>query len=88
MENTKHWLTPHELVAWAKEVNGIRKPNSRMNNTDIRVVIRWLGDHTYDIIWIGDKETHLGLVGISNMLLITMTVFPKFYIRHVLWQRN
>ena len=76
-----------ELVASAKEVCSITKPNSEMTDDEIRAVIHWLGKRLPDTSW-KDGKMVLGRAGIDLMLFVTMSEFPEFYQKHGLGQYN
>ena len=88
MENTNSWMTPSQMVDLTKANFNIVKPNDDMNEDDIRQTMRWIGDCSVDTIYVYSEKTKLGSIGIGNMLFVTLMVFPAFYIKHELWQRN
>jgi hypothetical protein len=88
MENISYCVTPGQLVEWAKANLNIDKLNDDMTNDDIRQSIRWIGFHSFDTVYGEDEKPRLGRIGIDNMLLITMMVFPAYYQKYELTQRN
>ena len=88
MENIDNWMTPDQLVDWAKASLNIVKPNSEMTNDDIRRAIRWIGDCSVDTIYLDGEKTRLGRIGVNNMLLVTLMEFPDYYVKHELSQFN
>ena len=88
MNNLHSWITPEELVEWAKFSLHIDRPNSQMTDNDIRQTIRWIGDYSFDTIYFDDGKTQLGRIGVNNMLLVTLMVFPHYYVKYELSQFN
>ncbi|MFC1982521.1 hypothetical protein ACFLV5_01860 [Chloroflexota bacterium] len=43
IEDNDSWMTPEQLVCWAKVNTHITKLNEDMTNDDIRRAIRWVG---------------------------------------------
>ena len=82
------WMTPIQLVGWAKAALNITKLDNDMTEDDIRRVMRWIGDCTIDTLYFNDGLPHVGRIGIGNMLLVTLLVFPDHYVKYQLWQRN
>jgi len=87
MENLNNWLTPNEVVYWAKTRLGILKLDSEMRGADIRKTIRWIGIRSGDTMYLED-EPFFGRIGIGLMLTVTLVVFPAYYTYYELWQRN
>ncbi|MFC1972636.1 hypothetical protein ACFLVE_04460 [Chloroflexota bacterium] len=81
-------MTPDQLVDWAKASLNIMKLNTDMSDDDIRRAIRWIGDCSVDTIYIDGEKTRPGRIGINNMLLVTLMVFPEYYMQYELIQRN
>ena len=81
-------MTPDQLVDWAKASLNIMKLNTDMSDDDIRRAIRWVGDCSVDTIYIDGEKTRPGRIGINNMLLVTLMVFPEYYMQYELIQRN
>ena len=79
---------PDQLVGWAKASLNIMKLDEDMTEDEIRQSIRWIGDCSVDTIYLDGEKTRLGRIGIHNMLLVTLLVFPEFYERHELAQFN
>jgi hypothetical protein len=88
MECNNSWMTPNQLVELAKTNLNIDKPNDEMTNDDIRQVIRFIGDNSFDTIHTDGEKPRLGRIAIYNMLLTTLMVFPAYYRRYELTQRN
>jgi hypothetical protein len=82
------WITPIQLVDWAKASLDILKLDCDLTETEIRRVMRWIGDCSVDTIYIDGNKTRNGRIGIGNMLFVTLMVFPDYYIKYQLWQRN
>jgi len=76
-----------ELVALAKEVCSITKPNSEMNDDEIRTIVYWIFECLPDTSWVDGKMVP-GRAGINLMLFVTLSEFPKFYQEHGLGQYN
>jgi transcriptional regulator with XRE-family HTH domain len=81
-------MTPNQLVELAKTNLNINKPNAQMTNDDIRQSIRWIGNHSFDTSHTDGEKPRLGRIGIDNMLLVTLLVFPDYYMQYQLTQRN
>ena len=88
LENLNCWVKSTDLVEWAKAHLDIDKPNSLMTNDDIRRSIRWIGDNSIDTVRVYDRSTHLSRIGIDNMLLVTLIVFPEYYMKYELAMLN
>jgi hypothetical protein len=88
MQNIKDWVTPHEVVYWARANLGITHPNDSMTRADIRRAIRWIGMCSVDTIYIDNDKPVFGRIGIGLMLTVTLMVFPEYYAHYELWQRN
>lgn len=88
MENFYNWIMPEELVEWAKAVLCIDRPNSQMTDDDIRQAIRWIGDCSFGPIPFPSGRLRWSRLGISNMLLVTLLVFPEYYVKYELSQLN
>ena len=82
------YLTLEQLLNWAKANLNIIKLNSDMTNEDIRRAIRWIGECSFDTIFIDGDKPKLGRHGIGLMLSVTLIEFPEFYIRYELSQFN
>jgi len=81
------YLKAGEIIAAAKKVNSIAKPNSRMKDVEIREVTRWAALSTPGTFW-NDGKMIFSRVGIDLMLFLTLMTFPKFYKKHSLSQFN
>jgi hypothetical protein len=88
IDNANGWMEPIMLVEWAKSRLDIQVPNAQMTNDDIRKAIRFIGDCSIGTTHTGGGKTSLGRIGIDNMLLVTMMVFPAYYMQYELAQRN
>ncbi|MFC1956533.1 hypothetical protein ACFLWZ_08510, partial [Chloroflexota bacterium] len=82
------WMTPDQLVDWAKASLNIMKLNTDMSDDDIRRAIHWVGDCSVDTIYLDGEKTRHGRIGINNMLLVTLLEFPDYYMQYELIQRN
>ena len=80
------YLTPTQLVDWAKANLNIMKLNQDLSDKEIARLMRWVGMCTYDTIFTDGDKPHMGRIGIGNMLSVTMVVFPEFYQKHELSQ--
>ena len=83
-----NWLTSTQLTDWAKANLNIIKPNEALTNDDIRKIIRWIGECSYDTIYIDGDKPKLGRVGIGLMLTVTLLEFPEYYMKYELAQFN
>jgi len=81
------WLTPTQIIDWAKANLSIIKPDSDLSEDEITRIMRWIGGCSYDTIFIGNKPK-LGRQGINNMLFMTLMTFPELYIEWGLSQPN
>ena len=88
MENLNYWVKPTDLVEWAKEHLSLHKPNHLMTDDDIRRSIRWIGDHSPDTICLENGNNRPGRQSIDNMLLVTLIVFPDYYVKYELAMLN
>jgi hypothetical protein len=76
-----------ELITLAKEACSITKPNSEMNDDEIRTIVHWIFERLPDTSW-KDGKMVPGRAGIDLMLFVTMNEFPEFYQEHGLGQYN
>ena len=76
-----------ELIVLAKEACLITKPNSEMNDDEIRTISHWIFERLPDTFWIDGKMVP-GRAGIDLMLFVTMSEFPEFYQEYGLGQYN
>ena len=88
IEDNDSWMTPEQLVRWAKVHTHIMKLNEDMTNEDIRHAMHWIGVCSVDTIYLDGEKTRLDRIGINNMLLVTLMVFPDYYMQFELMQRN
>ena len=88
MESLSEYLTSTQIVDWGKANLDIIKLNSDMTDEDIRRVVRWIGECSYDTIFIDGDKPKLGRHGIGLMLSVTLIEFPEFYVRYELSQFN
>jgi hypothetical protein len=88
MENINCWMTSHQLVAWAKKALNIRKSNSHMAYKEIRLIMRWIGYYSHGTVLTDGEKPRLSRIAIDNMLLVTMMVFPAYFSKFELMQRN
>lgn len=82
------FLTPAQLLNWAKASLNIIKRNSEMTEDDIRKSVRWIGECSYDTIYIDGDKPRLGRHGIGLMLFVTLMEFPQFFAKYELAQWN
>ena len=87
-ESFYNWLPPEEFVEWAKYSLHITISNQCMADDDIRLVIRWIGENSWDTVYFENGRTRWGRIGLSNMLLVTLLVFPHYYAKYELSQFN
>ena len=59
-----------------------------MTDEDIRRVMRWLGECSFDTIYVDGDKPIFGRHGIGLMLSVTLLEFPEFYSRYGLAQFN
>lgn len=88
MESLSEYLTSTQIVDWGKANLDIIKLNSDMTDEDIRRVVRWIGECSYDTIFIDGDKPKLGRHGIGLMLSVTLIEFPEFYMKYELSQFN
>jgi hypothetical protein len=82
------YLTPIQLVDWAKANLDVVKLNKDLSDEEIARLMRWVGMCTYDTIFTEGDKPHLGRIGIGNILSVTLMVFPEFYQKKRLNQCN
>jgi len=83
-----NWMTPEQLTDWAKVNLNIIKLNADMTDEDIRRIMRWIGECSYDTIYVDGDKPRLGRVGIGLMLTVTLLEFPEYYMKYELSQFN
>jgi hypothetical protein len=86
--NLHDYMEPSEWVEWAKEELNIAKPNTDMDEDEIKQVIRLLGTYTIDSVFTIDGEFRITRDGINLMLLIVMMEFPWHYEKYELSHQN
>ena len=87
MKDIRGYSAARELVASAKKACSITKPNSEMNDDEIRTIVHWIFECLSDTSWVDGKMVP-GRAGIDLMLFVTMSEFPEFYQRYGLGQFN
>ena len=88
IQSLDEYLTPEQLLNWAKANLNIIKLNSDMTDKDIRRAIRWIGMCTVDTIFVDGDKPILGRIGIGLMLSVALLEFPEFYVKYKLSQFN
>jgi len=83
-----NWMTPEQLTDWAKVNLNIIKLNADMTDEDIRRIMRWIGECSYDTIYVDGDKPVLGRMGIGLMLTVTLLEFPEYYMKYELSQFN
>lgn len=78
---------PRELITLAKEACSITKPNSEMNDDEIRTISHWIFEQLPDTARVDGKMVP-SRAGIELMLFVTMSEFPGFYHKYGLSQFN
>jgi len=76
MESLDDYVPAREFVDWVKACLSINKDNFEMTDEEIRKVIRWVGECSYDTIFVDGDKPILRRVGIGMMLSITLLEFP------------
>ena len=87
MKDVRNCSSAEEIVAVAKRVCCITKPNSEMTDDEIRAVAHWIWGQLPDTSW-KDGKLVPGKAGIDLMLFVAMSEFPEFYQRYRLSQFN
>ena len=88
MTSLSEYTRTSDIIDWVKASCGIAKPNSKMMDEDIRMVMRWVGIHADDTRVDENGKPVLGRHGIELMLALTLLEFPEFYSRYELAQFN
>ena len=88
MEILGKYMTSNQIVNWGKANLNIIKLNNDMTDEDVRRVMRWIGECSYDTIFVDGDKPKIGRHGIGLMLSITLIEFPEFYMRYELSQFN
>ena len=88
LEQLDCYLTPAQILGWAKANFGIIKLNEDLDGDEIAKLMRWIGECSYDTIFIDGDKPHVGRHGISLMLSVTLMEFPKLYEEWELSQYN
>ena len=65
------------LVDWAQANLNIIKPREALTNAEIKKVMRWIGECSYDTIYIDGDNPRIGRHGIGLMLTVTLMEFPQ-----------
>lgn len=87
MEDIDKYLSTWIIIDIVKAQHDIRKPNSEMLDAEIAEIMRFIASGAPDTVWASEKPV-FGRVGIGIMLSLSLYVFPEFYARYELWQRN
>ncbi|MFC1903522.1 hypothetical protein ACFLW9_01385 [Chloroflexota bacterium] len=77
----QHGEDTGEIVARAKEICGITKPNGEMTSDEIRKVLQWLGEQAPDTTRVNDKPV-FGRIGLGVISMVMQSEFPDFYRQH------
>ncbi len=88
MESLEDYEPAHEFIVWVKACLSINKENFEMTDGEIRKVIRWVGECSYDTIFVDGEKPILRRVGIGMMLTVTLLEFPWYYMKYELAQFN
>ena len=88
MRNLSDYVPAHSLVDWAKANLNIMKSSYDMTDEDIRRIVRWIGEYSYDTVYLNGDKPILRRIGIGMMLSVTLLEFPDFYMRYGLSQFN
>lgn len=78
VESEHQYLDTDTVVSTARAALGIDTPAEYMADDEIRRICRWVGENAPDTIEIDGKKI-IRREGISAMLFIALTEFPKFY---------
>jgi len=87
MEDGIETVDASSAVQLAKDACHIDTLNFAMSDEEIRIVAKWIGQQAPDTIWV-DGKPKFRTLGISAMLFITLSEFPKFYEKYGLSQFN
>lgn len=82
------YMTPEQLLEWAKARLNIIGPNTDMTDNQVRLAMRWIGFCAIDTVLDEGGKPKLGRVGIGLMLFVTLVIFPDFYMKYELAQVN
>ena len=88
LEQLDCYLAPAQILGWAKANFGIIKLNQDLDEDEITKIIKWIGECSYDTIYIDGDKPHLGKAGINNLLFMTLMEFPRLYEAWELSQYN
>ena len=88
MEILSEYVEADTLVNWAKACLNIIKLNDDLTDQDIGKIMRWIGECSYDTVYVDGDKPILRRVGIGMMLSVTLLEFPEFYARYELAQFN
>ena len=86
--NLSEYVTSRQLLICAKICLDITKPDSEMEDGDIRKAMRWIGESAWDTVRTDGDKPKIGPHGIGLMLSVTLLEFPGFYEEHGLSQFN
>jgi hypothetical protein len=82
------YLTPAQIFGWAKANLSIIKLNEDLDEDEITRLMRWIGECSYDTIFIDGDKAHIGRHGIGLMLSVTLMEFSRLYEEWELSQYN
>ena len=82
------YMCTWQLVDWAQANLNIIKPREALTNDEIKKVMRWIGECSYDTVYIGGDKPRIGRHGIGLMLSVTLMEFPQYYMKYELSQFN
>lgn len=87
MEDGIETVDASSAVKLAKEACNIDTLNFAMSDEEISTVAKWIGQRAPDTVWV-DGKPEIKAQGISAMLFITLSEFPRFYEKYGLSQFN
>ena len=88
VDNLSEYVTSRQLLICAKLCLDINKPDSEMEDGDIRRAMGWVGETALDTVRANGEKPKIGLHGIGLMLTVTLLEFPSFYEEYGLSQSN
>ncbi len=74
-------LKTDQLVQWAMDNLYIHKPKTILTDTDIKAIVRWIGEHVPDTCF-ENGEPLFNRNGIGVMLFVTYCEFHAYYKKH------